>query len=312
MNNAAPIEPYDVSPAMGAGNASVTPAGSGNVCSQCGSSTGQVANPAPAGWVYAIGRIVPRFPDLGVEKEFAQAGGGAGAADGILETNRLIEILKEPQSRYLARQLCWVFHNGQTETFTLVCRDAAEAERLVEAMPRGETADQTIQVVVGSLGYAPADAPCAGAALPAVVVDHHLTFPMSSFIDALAEQGGGDKGSKGNTSKADEPFRVAAQDLFARLTRRSDNRGMTDEHRALNYVALRYPPLYRLAADSHRDGKSLVDVQVRRGPGGARRLVAVRMVFRARRTDIVERYECMVDVTDRFPFLSTSISQVYD
>jgi hypothetical protein len=152
------------------------------------------------------------------------------------------------------------------------------------------------------------------------MIDQHLTFPMSDFIDSLAaaEQGGGEKvpeqgsGEKGNGGTANEVFRAAARDLFARLTHRSDNRGMTDEHRALNYLALRYPPMYRVAADAHRNSKSLVDVQVRRGPSGARRLVAVRMVFHARRTDVVERYQCLVDVTYRFPFLAAPLTQVYD
>ena len=270
MNNAAPIEPSNVIPAVSAGNASVTPAGGGQGCSQCGSSAGQVANSAPAGWVYAIGRIVPRFPDLGVEKEFAQAGGGPGAADGMLETNRLIEILKDPQSRYLARQLCWVFHNGETEAFTLVCRDAAEVERLVDAMPRVESADQAIQVVVGSLGYAPADAPCAGAALPAVAVDHHLTFSMSSFIDALAaaEQGGGEKGSKAGAGKADETFRVAARESVRAPDApfrqpRPDRRAQSAELRGFAVPA-------NLSSGRRRAPRRQV-ARGRAGPSGARR-----------------------------------------
>jgi hypothetical protein len=288
--------------------------GAGSSCPKCGPSSGQMASHAPIGWVYAIGRIVPQFPNLGVEKEFRQTAGGAGTADGLLETNRLIDMLSRPENKYLARQLCWIFHNGEAESFTLVCRNDMEAQRLVDALPRAESVDQTIQVVIGSMGYSPFDAPCAGTALPAVMVDQHLTFPMSDFIDALAvaDQGSGEKDGKGKGAKPDEAFRVAARDLFARLTRRSDNRGMTDEHRALNYVALRYPPMYRLASDAQHNEKSLVDVQVRRGPTGARRLIAVRMVFRAHRTDVVERYQCLVDVTDRFPFLAAPLTQVFD
>ena len=116
----------------------VAAAGAGP-CPQCASASG----PVRTAWVYAIGRIVPRFLDLGVEKEFAQA--EVGSAEGVLETDRLIAILKQKEFRYLARQLCWVFHNGETETFTLVCRDDAEAERLINAMPRAEAADQTIR-----------------------------------------------------------------------------------------------------------------------------------------------------------------------
>jgi len=292
-----------------ASDTSATGAGS---CPQCGSAPGHARSQPSASWVYAIGQIAPRVPDVGVEKELAQA--GAGGSGGVLETNRLMDLLKQQEFQYLARQLCWVFHNGETETFAIECRDKADAERLVNAMPRAEAADQTIQVIVGSTVPAAGDTACAAVGLPTVAMDHHLTFTVASFIDALgaAPKGSTAKGDQSGAGKPDEAFRETARDLFARLTRRSDNRGMSDDHRALNYIALRYPALYRLAADARREDKALLDVHVRRMPSGSRRLVAVRLVFRGRRTDVVERFQCVVDVTDRFPFLSTSLSQVYD
>lgn len=328
MNSAArmPTEPLSAYPPASAGNPVAPPAGSGgeNTCPHCGSASGQVlaaaqVPPTAAGWVYAIGRILPQFPDLGVEKEFAQLGVG-GPVSGVLETDRLIDVLTGEGAEYLARQLCWVFHNGETESFMLVCSDDAQARRLVDALPRAEQADQTIQVVIGSIGYSPTQMgypsadPCAGAALPAVVVDQHLTFPFSHFIDSLVdvEQGAPDEDRKETAGIADDAFRAVARDLFSRLTRRSDNRGLTDEHRALNYLALRYPPLYRLAAAAQREDKALLEVHVRRAPSGSRRLVAVRPIFRARRTDVVERYQCLVDVTDRFPFLAAPLTLIYD
>jgi hypothetical protein len=70
--------------------------------------------------------------------------------------------------------------------------------------------------------------------------------------------------------------------------------------------------MYHLAADAQRDDKALIEVQVRMGPSSSRRLVAVRLIFRARRTDVLERYQCLVDVTDRFPFLASPLATVYD
>ena len=145
----------------------------------------RVADVAMAAWVYAIGRIVPRFPDLGVEKEFAQA--GAGNVGGAVETDRLIAILQQEEFRYLARQLCWILHNGESDALVLACRDDAEAERLVNTMPDAETADHTIQVIVGSTRLGAIDTPCATTGLPAVTIDQHLTFPIDQFISALAE-----------------------------------------------------------------------------------------------------------------------------
>lgn len=279
-------------------NESAPKAGTG--CPTCGSGSGSTggtaAHPAAmSGFVYAIGRLSPQFPDLGVEKEFTQMGGSS------LATDRLLKVLKEPGAAYLARQLCWVFTAADTEAYVIVPRDDAETRTLVESLPAAEHVDETIQVIVGMITAAPPGAPCAAATIPAVLVDQHLTFRLNEFLDALDKD-----------AKAGEHFRSAARELFARLTRRSDNRGLTDEHRAVNYLALRYPQLYRLVADAYAEGKTLTDVQVRRGPQGARRTVAVRPIFRTRTTDVVERYQCLVDVTDRFPFLSSSLAPVYD
>jgi hypothetical protein len=263
------------------------------------------------GWVYAIGRIVPQFPDLGVEKEFAQLSGGAAAPPrGMLETDELIEVLRDPDNAYLARQLCWVFSAGEVEAFTLVTQDDAQARRLGDALPSAEQAEQTVQVVIGTMGSPRAEDPCASTGLPAVRIDHHLAFQVDEFIDALAAEDR--EGEEGEGQEPDENFRAAARDLFARLTRRSNNRGIAEEHRALNYVALRYPPLYRVRADAYRENKALMNVEARHAHSSNRRLVAVRLVFRDRRTDVLERYQCLVDVTDRFPFLAAPLSQVYD
>lgn len=311
MNEAARLLYDPTGAAMGTEPASrSTHIGRAEDCPECGSTTTQPATIVARGWAYAIGQIVPQFPDLGVEKEFAQLSGGAAARPGgLLETDELIAVLREPDNAYLARQLCWVFRAGDHEAFTLACRDDAEARRLVEALPPADRAEQTVQVVIGAVGVPAAGTPCASAGLPAVSIDHHLAFSVDEFLDALAAE---EQGGKGKGPKPDDRFRAVARDLFARLTRRSDNRGLADEHRALNYIALRYPPLYRLTADANADNKALVDAQARHAHSSNRRLIAVRLVFRGRRTDLVERYQCLVDVTDRFPFLAAPLGVVYD
>src|SRR5262245_28529364 len=73
---------------------------------------GRASNPNGDGWgmthsyVYAIGRVEPRFPRLEVEKEFAQATGRADTA-GLTDRQALHAVLSERQNRYLVRQLCW-------------------------------------------------------------------------------------------------------------------------------------------------------------------------------------------------------------
>ncbi|MDK2744331.1 MAG: hypothetical protein NDI90_15595 [Nitrospira sp. BO4] len=275
-------------------------------CSNCGGGMSSPGTAYSSGFVYAIGRLQPQFPDLGVEKEFAQLSGTIVGES--VETHRLVEALKEPTAAYLARQLCWVFSVDSVEAFTVLARDESQAKLFIDALPQKERVEETVQVIVGSLGVPPQASACLGTNLPAVWVDQHLTFTLSSFFDAIA--GVGTKSDK--AVKADEAFQKAAHEVFARLTRRSDNRGMSDEHRAANYVALRYAPLYQLAADKYRNDMALVSVELRKGNTGPRQLVIIKLTFRARRTDTIERYQFTVDVTNRFPFLATSISPIYD
>ncbi len=54
-------------------------------------------------YVYALGKVEPRFPRLSVEKEFAQAIGRAETA-GLTDREALHKVLSERQNRYLARQ----------------------------------------------------------------------------------------------------------------------------------------------------------------------------------------------------------------
>jgi hypothetical protein len=87
----------------------------------------------PASHVYAIGRIEARFPRLSVEKEFAQASGRVETA-GQTDQQVFYNVLSRLESRYLARQLCWVLMIQGLETYIVVPRDPRDFDRLVEAI----------------------------------------------------------------------------------------------------------------------------------------------------------------------------------
>jgi hypothetical protein len=85
---------------------------------------------------------------------------------------------------------------------------------------------------------------------------------------------------------------------------------MADEHQALNYLALRYPPVYQAAAQAYGEGKVLTGIHARHSHSRDRRLVSVQFLFRHRRSEITERYECVVDVTG-LPFLVSGLQPTY-
>jgi cyclic patellamide precursor peptide PatG len=262
--------------------------------------------PAPASpsFVYALGRIEPRFPSLAVEKEFVQVTGRADAA-GLTDREALQTVLSDRANRYLARQLCWVFVIEGLETYLLALRDPADLELLVEAVrPRPNPID--VDVVIGMRGpLAPPEA-CNGLVVPIVVFDQIYSFDRDALLGAIPRP-------KGVPAKEDERFRASAAEVLDRILQMADNAGATDEHRALNYLAVRYPAIYAQTTEAHASNASLAAVDVRPSRlSGVRRIVDVIFSYRNRQTDVTEKYFVRVDVTEEFPFLVTKLSPYYE
>jgi hypothetical protein len=93
----------------------------------------------------------------------------------------------------------------------------------------------------------------------------------------------------------------------------ADNAGATDEHRALNYLAVRYPAIYAKAAEQYADDATLTRVEVRPSRlSGVRNIVDAIFSFTNRRTEVTEQVFARVDVTEAFPFLITKLTPYYE
>ena len=256
---------------------------------------------APPSYVYALGRIEPRFPTLAAEKEFAQATGRAETA-GLSDRQALQAVLSQRQNRYLARQLCWVLTIEGLETYLLAPRDPADLDLLVEAVrPTPRALD--IDIVIGVRGPMASPEMCNGLMVPIVLFDQLYSFDVDTLIKSIPRP---DKVSA-------KEFEPAAEELFQRIMQMADNAGATDEHRALNYLAVRYPAVYGTSAEAFARNCSLSAVEVRPSPlSGTRRIVEVIFGFTNRQTDVTEKFFCRCDVTEEFPFLVTKMSPYYD
>jgi cyclic patellamide precursor peptide PatG len=275
----------------------VSPQTDGGSCPTCG---GGVAS-TPTSYVYALGKVEARFPRLSVEKEFAQATGRADTG-GLTDRQALHKILSERQNRYLLRQLCWVFTIEGMETYILVPRDPVDFDLLVEAVrPTPHPTD--VDVVIGVRGpVAPPDM-CNGLMVPIVAFDQMYSFDIDSLIKSIPRPK--EIGAK--------EFTPAAEELFMRIMQMADNAGATDEHRALNYLVVRYPAIYAKAAEEFAQNSSLAAVEVRPSPlSSTRKIVEVIFSFTNRNTDVTEKFFVRVDVTEEFPFLVTKMSPHYD
>ena len=260
-----------------------------------------VQGTATSSYVYAIGRIEPRFPLPSVEKEFAQVTGRAETA-GLTDRQAVQKILSQRSNRYLARQLCWVMTVEGLENYILLPRDPVDLDLLIEAL-RPMPSPLDIDVVIGMKGpLAPPDL-CNGLMVPMLFFDQLYSFDRDSLI----------KGIPRPEQMQPEAFTAAAGELFDLVMQMADNIGATDKHRALNYLAVRYPAIYAKTAERFAANSSLTGLSVSPSSvSGARKILDVIFSFTNRGTDVTEKFFCRVDVTDEFPFLVTKLSPYYD
>src|SRR5215472_7271255 len=193
-------------------------------CATCGTAPASNGAALPARrYVYAIGRIEPRFPGPSVEKEFAQATGRAETA-GLTDRQAVMKVLSQRQNRYLARQLCWVMTIEGLETYLLVPRDPSDLDLLTESL-RSTPNPMDLDCVIGHLGPIAPPTLCNGLMVPIVVFDQIYSFDRDTLIKAIPRP---EKIPKNE-------FGSAAAEVFDRIQQMTDNAGADDEHRALNY-----------------------------------------------------------------------------
>ena len=301
LNDIGPPPPIAQPPVNGGGKTLHSPV-SPATCASCGAASDYSPNgSAEPSYVFAIGRVAMRFPSLAVEKEFAQATGRADTK-GLNDRKAAHAVLSAPANRYILRQMCWVLTIEGLETYILVPRDPADYDQLLEAV-RPQPSPLDIDVVVGVRGPIAPPEMCNGLMVPIVAFDQIYSFDRDSLIKALPAP----KGSK------TKEYGEAAEELFDRIMLLTDNAGSTDEHRALNYLVVRYPAVYETVADAFGRDSSLSAVDVQPSPlSGTRKIVDVIFSFTNRKTDVVEKFSTRVDVTEEFPFLVTKMSPYFD
>lgn len=268
------------------------------------------ASPQPDGpppgpeHVYAIGQLEPRFPSPGVEKEFAQALGQTDAA-GLTDRQALQTVLSQRHHRYLARQLCYVFTIEGIDAYIVVPRDPADLDLLIEALrPNPRATD--LDIVIGRRGpIAPPDA-CNGLMLPVVRFEQLYSFDVDTLIHNVPRP-------ESIPEEQDPQFRAAAEEMFHRVMQTADNAGATDEHRAMNYLATRYPAIYTQTAQAHTHNQTLTGVEAHPSRlSGARTIIDVIFTYTDRATDVADKYFTRVDVTEQFPFLVSKLAPYYE
>ena len=249
----------------------------------------------------AVGHIEGRFPSLSIEKEFAQKSPDELRRPGKHRSTGAARRAVPIRQPYLVRHLvlgCFRCRGWRRTSCGLATRRISIGCWAIRSQPHSIDLD----VVVGLRGSIASSDECDGSMLPLVTVDADL-------IPSI-----GTRCSKGSRKPAGSMrrSRAAAEEVFSRILQLTDNAGSTPEHRALSYLAMRYPGIYvraaeRFASDfSHWGRDAAIDAR-RRPP-----IVDVYFVFTNRNTDFTERYLVRVDVTDCFPFLVSELAPSFE
>jgi PatG C-terminal len=267
----------------------------------CGSDGGKMLPPS---YVYAIGKVVHRFPNRSLELELAQSTGRRAEEEtrGRAHEEVIHKVLTDPANRYIARQICYVLNVERLETYILVPTDPLDIDRLAQALqPAAGLMD--IDVIIGRRGPLASQEMCNGLLVPIVWVDQIYSFDRDSLMKAIPKRKGTDE----------DQFKKTADALFNHIIQIADNAGATDEHRALNYLSVRYDEIYHRTQLMQDENYSFTAVDVRPSRlSGARKVVDVIFSYENRANRAIQKWFIRVDVTEEFPFLVTPMQQYFE
>lgn len=270
----------------------------------CASEGGSGKMPSPISYIYAIGRVVHRFPNKSLEMELTQA-----IARSTEEENRgrtglevVYRTLTDPANRYLARKICYVLTIERLETYILIPTDPLDVERLAQALrPAPGVGD--IDVIIGRRGSIASPEICNGLMVPIVAVDQIYSFDRDALLKAIPKRKG----------VSEDQFRKTANALFNHIIQIADNAGATDEHRALNYLAVRYDEIYYRTQKMQDENFSFTAVDIRISRlSGVRKILDVIFTYENRANRAAQKWFVRVDVTEQFPFLVSPLQEYFE
>lgn len=260
----------------------------------------------PPSYIYAIGKVVHRFPNKSLELELAQATGRRPEEEtrGRIREEVIHTALTDRANRYIARQICYVLNIEKLETYILSPTDPLDTDRLADALrpaPAGGVVD--IDVIIGRRGPIASPEMCNGLMVPIVMVDQIYSFDRDTLMKAIPKRKG----------ESDDQFKKTADALFNHIIQIADNVGGTDEHRAINYLAVRYDEIYHRTQLMQDENYSFSAIDVRPSRlSGTRKIVDVIFSYENRTNRATQKWFVRVDVTEEFPFLVSSMQQYFE
>jgi hypothetical protein len=256
-------------------------------------------------FIYVLGSVDIRFPDQSISDELQAVATTLSIQQGADEPlrNWYHRVLSKSEARYVARQLSWILKVEGQPAYYLALRDLHDLPDLISCL--GDLEDD-LDLFVGLSSLIPVDT-CPGVTAPVLAVDQLCSFERDDLIAWFK--------TPSNTSPKKRTPGPNEHDLelFKKLVESADNFGDTDEWRALNYLAIRYQPLYERYAEMVEKGYTLDSVKVATSRlGRERRIVDPIFAFRHKESGVVDKYFVRVDVSHLFPMIVYHIAEYFD
>jgi Subtilase family/PatG C-terminal len=306
----------------------VAPADGAGGCN-CGAPCACAESESSSQFVYVVGDVDIRCPDPSILFELESVALTLSKQDqgDMPESFRITEqsepgqslrdwyyrVLRRPESRYIARQVSWILKVQGQPAYYLSLRDLNDLTDLVECLSlpedHGNDYYNDLAVIVGSSSLISVET-CPGVSAPVLGVNQLFRFSLDAMQNHIIEK-------NGELSTLGASEQNALKDIFYILAQSSDNFGDTHEGRALNYLAVRYAPVYeeyllkcRLlpsAADGvdrvyYLAGVRATPSQLTRVSVG-KHIVDVIISYQNQKTSVIQKYFVRVDVSYLFPII---------
>jgi hypothetical protein len=296
------IETNDRTEELVVNNTMDKPCACGKQGCSCASEGGKMLPPS---YVYAIGKVVHRFPTKSLQMELAQATGRTPEQEtkGRIDEEVMHKVLTDPANRYIARQICYVLNIEGLETYLLFPTDPLDIDKLSAALKPAPAGMMDSDVIIGRRGSIASPDACNGLMVPIVMVDQIYSFDRDTLMKAIPKRKGENEDQIKKTSNA----------LLDHILQIADNAGSTDEHRAINYLAVRYDEIYHRTQLMQDENYSFTGIDVRPSRlSGTRKIVDVIFSYQNRSNLATQQWFVRVDVTEEFPFLVSPMKEYFE
>ena len=271
-------------------------AGAEQSCPECAARGARPAQPAPEQFAYVLGRLDVRFPSLGIEREYQQRERVIADLPREPRNARVRAVLEK--NPHLATRVGWILSVGGSPTFALNAASSGLKDSFFSALSQADQPEHFC-VVIGRVGPFVNPASYGGLLIPLLMVDQMYVGSLVAWTGGLAAVA---KTALKGRKIGEERFQAAARELFRNVTGMPDNMGVSDGHRALNYLLVQHPGMFLAAAEREDQLLDRIETRVQLSAGGRRHVVVI-LVFVDRATGVAERVFCSVDVTEEWPFV---------